>query len=241
MERIQNWLSGISIVVLFASTYLEQNGFIPSVAWPFIALALLALYAVCVDRFWSKIWKDDINDEKSFRKLVEMILRHRKDEKTIRAIYSRILGDDMNVLLRFNYKWATETLIKKGGGDFHLRKVIQDFCELTREHAVDEFKSSIRNHDTDGKKFDPGAISIAITKCLRSVGGYPTWTDLIDPLWEVFEKLSRDEAESLMLKIEEEDANTGDEISHYQKVTKARSRIFQTLRVKILQRDSVAV
>lgn len=241
MERMQAWLSGICIVVLFASTYLEQNGFMPSMAWPFIALALLALYAVCVDRFWSKIWKDDKYDEKGFRKLVEMILRHRKDEKTIRAIYSRILGDDMNVLLRSNYKWATETLIKKSGGDFRLFSVIRDFCELTREHAVDEFKSSIRNHDTDGKKFNPEAISIAITECLRSVGGYPTWTDLIDPLWEVFEKLSRDEAESLMLKIEEEDANTEDEISRYQKVTRARSRIFQTLRVKILQRDSVAV
>lgn len=241
MKRTQARLSGISIVVLFVSIYLEQNGFMPSVAWLFITLALLTLYAVCVDRFWSKIWKDDICDQKSFRKLVEMIIRHRKDEKTIKAIYSRISGDDMYYLLKSNYKWTIETLIKKGSGDFYLRKTIQDFCELTREHAVDEFKSSIRNHDTDGKKFDPGAISIAITKCLRNVGGYPTWTDLIDPLWEIFEKLSRDEAESLMLKIEKADTNEEDEISRYQSVTKARNMISQTLRMKILQRDSVAV
>ncbi len=243
MNKILTWASGIMFALLCITSHLYLEGLIPGGSLLLVPLVTGSLYAIWIDSFWRKI-SGDLYTDKHFKELINMLVRHRKDERTLRVILHKISSDDMNGPLRRNYVWAINYLIASEKGKHHLFTVVRALCELTREYSVKLFKDEVKAltksyalHATNEEFIK--LFNEKMMLCFLEVGGCPTWGDIREELLPIFEHVDRDSAEKFLLTVEERFHPQTTPKSEYLQVEEARSQLFLSLRRWLTEREPV--
>lgn len=240
MNKLLSWVSGITFAVIFTSSYLLWEGLIPVEFFPIVPLVVASLYAISIDSFWKKI-SNDFYTDKHFKQLIKMLIKHQKDEGTLRVILRKISSEEMTGPLHRNYIQAIEDLVK-GDKKHHLFRTIRAICDLVREDSVKRFSDKVRdltkNHALHVQNEDfINLFNEKMMRCFLEVGGYPTWGDTRDALLPIFENVSKDDAEKFLLTVEERFESHATPKSEYLQTEGARKQVFLSLRRWLMERE----
>lgn len=245
MNKILSWTSGISIAIICATVYLYHLGLIPRDGRLLFFLPMIvgSIYSIWIDSFWKKISSDTYTDE-HFNELVRMMIRHRKDEKTLRVILYKLSSEDMSGPLQRNYVWAIRCLLDGDKGKRYLLATIRTICDLTRKYSVKRFEDEVKKLekkyplDEENEEFID-LFNNKMMQCFLDVGGYPTWTYVEKIVLPIFENVSKDTAERFLIKVEKRYVARAILGPDRFQVGEARTQVFLSLRHRIIQRKTV--
>lgn len=241
MKRILIWNSGITLLVTAICSYLLLEELIPAWPLPFVIFAIAALYAISIDSFWRKISNSD-HDEKHLRQLIKMLIKHRKDNRTLRVILDKISSQEMQYVLGRNFSSVARELIQGDTKHRHdLCSVVRTVCDLVRDRAVKRFQEDVKSLSKDHvlHRSNQEFIKLFNEKtilCFLEAGGYPTWGDVGKVLLPIFEGVSKEDADKFLLTVEECFRPERTRAFEYLQVEGAYRQLMQSLRRQVIER-----
>lgn len=169
-----------------------------------------SVYAVSVWSFWDKLNQDHTRTDYT-KSMVNLLVRHQRDGKAKEVIIAHITSDNNRYRTIHERCWVIETLIS-GDKKNNLWIHVSGLAEICRDAEIENFKKEVSltikskpltETFIDDRRF----IDLINTKavlCMSYVGGFPTWSYLLEALKPIFEGVTNEYAEEFVLKVDEE-------------------------------------
>ncbi|MDQ5883212.1 MAG: hypothetical protein QG654_124 [Patescibacteria group bacterium] len=169
---------------------------------------LTALICVLItNSFWDKLTSDPRRN-KSLKKVVNLLVRHQKDERTTNLVTIILKSKEHRENLRQNRRDVVETLISKDKKR-NLWTSVRKICDIVREDEVEDFsrlvKELLKRRGLTQTSEDDRFVTLIngdALECMTYVGGPQTWGDILEALKPIFEGVSKGDADEFLLQVE---------------------------------------